>query len=356
MTVGLFMLLGIFTLVVLNGRGGAGAEDGEAEGDGEIYGLQDNRKSYSVGSRAYKVAVIADMDKGSLVEGHKGGLWQSQLREGVLTRGEDGSYRVEWEPLPTTFSSNLNEGGRSMELSALAWFSGRLLSFDDRTGVVFELDLEEGLAIPQSILMDGGGRSGKGFKSEWATVKGKRLYVGSTGKEWTNAKGEVENLHPLWVKQLSPSGSVAHLNWTPVYDQLRAMLRAEWPGYVLHEAVVWNNLERRWYFFPRRVSREMYDEVTDELRGANAVVSCDELFRDFRLSSLGPHHPTHGFSAAQFVPWREDEVVVLKTEEHNGKTGTYIAVYRLDGTVLMPESFIEGVKYEGLEFLPQSRV
>src|SRR3989338_7167469 len=34
LTVGLFMLLGIFTLVVLNAGGGTGAEDGEAEGDG----------------------------------------------------------------------------------------------------------------------------------------------------------------------------------------------------------------------------------------------------------------------------------------------------------------------------------
>ena len=82
-----------------------------------------------------------------------------------------------------------------MELSELVHFNDKLYTVDDRTGLgkitiisfveISVMSIENGKVIPQQILMDGNGKSDKGFKCEWATVKDGLLWVGSTGKEWT---------------------------------------------------------------------------------------------------------------------------------------------------------------------------
>lgn len=63
-----------------------------------------------------------------------------------------------------------------MELSELVTFNGRLLTFDDRTGIVFEISNDT--VSPWVILTDGENISSKGFKSEWCTVKNQKLIVG----------------------------------------------------------------------------------------------------------------------------------------------------------------------------------
>lgn len=93
-----------------------------------------------------------------------------------------------------------------MELSELVTFNGRILTFDDRTGMVYEIVGDK--VVPWIILMDGDGRSAKGFKSEWASVKDEVLFVGSMGKEWTTANGDFESYDPMYVKAVSVNGEV----------------------------------------------------------------------------------------------------------------------------------------------------
>ena len=69
-----------------------------------------------------------------------------------------------------------------------------------------------------------------GFKCEWASVKSKQLYVGGLGKEWTSHTGEVENLNPQWVKVVSSSGEVNHVNWSHNYNAMRKVVGMELPG------------------------------------------------------------------------------------------------------------------------------
>lgn len=106
-----------------------------------------------------------------------------------------------------------------MELSELVTFNGRLLTFDDRTGIVFEISNDN--VSPWVILTDGESISPKGFKCEWATVKNNQLYVGSMGKEWTNAAGVFENHNPMMVKVITVSGEVKTLNWVKSFKALR---------------------------------------------------------------------------------------------------------------------------------------
>lgn len=67
---------------------------------------------------------------------------------------------------------------------------------------------------------------------------------------------------------------------------------------------------------------------------------------------MGQLNLTHGFSSFKFVPNTDDQIIVaLKSEEDGGRIATYIMAFTLDGRVLLPETNIGDVKYEGIEFI-----
>jgi len=312
------------------------------------YFNQQSYLKYTNESTSYDIVIVADKDKAS----KNGNAWESNLWRGTLTRDDDGSYSASWEEEIVLVKSKINEDGRGMELSDLAFFNGRLYTFDDRTGIVFEVDTHKGQVIPQFIFTDGNGHStDKGFKCEWAAVKDDHLYVGGLGKEWTNSAGEVVSRDPQWVKTIDTEGRVQHHSWVHVYEALREATGTASPGYLIHEAVRFHPVLRRWFFLPRRASKEPYDDQADEKRGADLVISTNENFGDIQVTRIGPLIPTHGFSSFAFVPFRENELVALKTEESDGTIATYITVFNLDGEILLKETKIGDVKFEGVEFL-----
>jgi soluble calcium-activated nucleotidase 1 len=312
------------------------------------YLYQQSYQHYTARSLEYNISVVADKDKDS--KGTTG--WESTLQNGVLARDpRTGAYSVEWTD-QVHIKSKMNEDGRGMELSDLTFYNNRLFSFDDRTGIVYEIDSENMQVIARHILTDGNGRSNKGFKCEWSTVKDGLLYVGGLGKEWTNAEGKLISRDPQYVKTIDVNGKVEHISWVHVYESLREATGHKSPGYLIHEAVRFNPENRRWYFLPRRASTEEYNDVLDETRGSNIVISTNEFFGDIETFHIGEKIPSHGFSAFAFVPYREHEVVALKTEEVEGTIATYITVFDFKKkTVLLEETKIGDVKFEGVEFL-----
>lgn len=135
-------------------------------------------------------------------------------------------------------------------------------------------------------------------------------------------------------------------------------------------------MHKRWFFLPRRESKERYDDVLDESRGSNLMLIADEDFLDIKVTRkekkiacfswivvdwillcqtkrIGEVIATHGFSSFKFVPDSFDDLIVaLKSEETKGKTASYIMAFKLDGTILLPETKIDGdYKYEGIEFI-----
>jgi len=314
-----------------------------------IYPAQQTYWKYSKLSTTYSIAIISDMDKSSRVQinGTLQELWTSKFIRGTLQRKQDGTYSIEWTT-ESKINSRFNEAGRGMELSELSFFNNRLYSVDDRTGIIF--DLSSGLAVPIHIFMDGDGVRDKGFKGEWSTVKDGKLYIGSIGKEWMQ-DGIVKNVDPMWVKTIDQNGVLEHVNWKPIYDKLRIATSTVLPGYLLHEAVNWNPIERKWYFLPRRVSHEDYDEVLDEERCGNIAIISDENFEHIEVEEIGELNKIRGFSSFKFIPMRENEIVALKTQEKD-ETVTFITVLDLaTGKTLLPETKIGNVKFEGLEFL-----
>jgi soluble calcium-activated nucleotidase 1 len=262
-------------------------------------------------------------------------------------------YNWEWVGEKTELRGALNEKGRGMELSFLVQYEDSLYTCDYRSGIVYEL-IETGSKInvvARYILMDGDGGGTKGFKCEWGTVKDDVLYIGSFGKEWEE-NGKIKNGNPMWIKTVDSEGIVDHVDWAPVYQQVRAVAGAKWPGYLFHEAVMWNPNLHRWYFLPRRMSTELYDPKLDEHMGTNILVSLDEKFSDAQKMTIGTlDNPTRGFSCFKFIPGRRGEILAIKSEEVDDKINTYITAFNLEGEILLPEQLIEtGLKYEGIEF------
>ncbi|CAI4223471.1 unnamed protein product [Auanema sp. JU1783] len=305
------------------------------------------------GDSKFNIIVVTDLDHDSKSTTKKN-TWESHAKLGVLKLSKNRkTASVEWkEESEFSVSTQISAGGRAMELSDLCIFNGRLLSVDDRTGIVFEIKDKQ--AIPWVLLNDGPGNVTKGLKGEWMTVKDRKLYVGGLGKEWTTTTGEYVNDHPMWVKVVSPKGDVEHVNWYENFVNVRKAIGIEYPGYMIHEAVQWSSVHNKWFFLPRRASKETYDETADESRGANVLIEADASFKNFKAHYIGEiTHPARGYSAFQFVPGTDDNLILaLKSEEKDGKpVASYASVFDVEGKIILEDTPLEGAhKYEGISF------
>ncbi|VDO92144.1 unnamed protein product, partial [Heligmosomoides polygyrus] len=290
----------------------------------------------------YDLLVVTDLDHDSKVSDKK---WQGAAKRGVLKLAPDHkAVSVEWKAgSDFALTTDISAGGRAMELSDLAVFDGRLLTADDRTGLIYEI--RDNKAYPWIFVVDGPGNATKGLKAEWLTVKDDHLYVGGLGKEWTTTEGEYVNDHPMWVKMVSRNGEIKHINWHDVFVNVRRAAGIEYPGYMIHEAVQWSETHQKWFFLPRRASHEKYTEADDETRGSNLMIIADASLSSFRVVKIGEvKHPARGYSAFQFIPGTYDELIVaLKSEEKDGKP---VASYSLfsDQINVAHKKLIKGAK------------
>ena len=47
---------------------------------------------------------------------------------------------------------------------------------------------------------------------------------------------------------------------------------SSWLGYMIHEAVVWSNIHKKWFFLPRKASKSKYNDIDDERHGTNLLL------------------------------------------------------------------------------------
>jgi len=322
----------------------------------------------------FTFAMVTDLDQLSRVPGSTKPIFYSKLLPGTLRYNPSvNSYSVEFQPeeLRELHSAH-NEAGRGMELSEMTLYQDRLLTFDDRTGCVFEVlsvpnsNGKDSLVVPRFVITEGEGDTDKGMKWEWATVKDEKLYIGSMGKEYTRPDGSIENTNNLWIATIDPKGEITRINWVDQYNFVRNALGANSPGYVMHEAVLWSQHLAKWVFIPRRLSKEKYDEYIDENKGANKIVLVNEDFTEAEVVDIKfdkyLNDGLHGFSTFAFVPNTNDRhaLAVRSVEEDcvGGKDDvckqrSYVTVFDvLTGDVLMDEIDVElDVKFEGVEFV-----
>lgn len=157
----------------------------------------------------------------------------------------------------------------------------------------------------------------------------------------------------MWIKVISRFGEIRSENWEDRFKRLRASIGIEFPNYVIHESCQWSQIHRKWFFLPRRVSFQPYNENTDSMKGSNYLITADENFMHFENVRIGQVHLTRGFSAFQFLPETNDTVIIaLKSEEAPPlPLATYSIIFRIDGTILLDETKLPGnYKFEGIEF------
>lgn len=307
---------------------------------------------YNAQTCEYTLAIITDEDHASQVELKDGQTaWQSTLRYDKLYRDLDsatGKTRYRMEDISPEdggehqLISLIAESGRGAEFSELVLFGQRLITFDDRTGLVCEIRNENQL-VPRHILMTGSGdEKFKGFKSEWATLKGDQMIVGSHGK---NAQEE-------WIKVLDRKYSLESANWHENYRRIREALGVGEQGYVTHEAAEWHPYRNCWIFFPRKISTTAFEEAVDESeRGGNTLIIANPDFTDIQTLEIGERIPERGVSSFKLIPGRTNECIGLKSVEVGDRTETYLFCFDLDGNVLQEDTFIGHYKCEGVEIL-----
>ncbi|OQV20664.1 Soluble calcium-activated nucleotidase 1 [Hypsibius exemplaris] len=326
----------------------------------------------SDGSVEFRIAIIADQDKLSK-DKKDSSFYVSYLKSGTFTiKSQWTGGAIVWdhaaaaEPAKTVgekerlitsngkaIQSQFAFGSRGMELSDLIVFNGKLYACDDRTGIVFQL--VNHTAVPWVILADGNGMKQKGFKCEWSIVKDQHLYVGSHSADikFPHTEGPSVEAPQRWIKRISKDGLVEHLDWNPVYDAMENHLGIKAPGYVMHETVLWSEKLRKWYFMPRQISSLNHTEERHPYTCNNVMIIANEDFSEFRNISIGEPNPLFGFSAARFVPGTDDSVIIaLRIMEIDDLFSTRIVVFSITGTILLvEEEVLEGLKYEGLEFI-----
>lgn len=157
----------------------------------------------------------------------------------------------------------------------------------------------------------------------------------------------------MWVKRISTDGRVQHLSWRKNFIALREKLDIKSPGYMIHETGGWSEQHHKWFFLPRRMSREKYDDKLDEHMGTNHLLIATEDFSVLEDVLVGEVTPTHGFSSFKFLPDSGDDIIVaLKSEEDDGNVSTYILAFDIRGKILLPETLIvKDYKFEGVEFI-----
>lgn len=311
---------------------------------------------------------MTDLDELSRNKESQKPEWLSHLLLGTIKRGADNKYTIDFEPQMRTLKTKHNEAGRGAEFSELTVYDNRLLTFDDRTGDVFEIlntpDGEDSFVVPRFVITEGSGDTDKGMKWEWATVKDGLLYMGSMGKEYTRPDGSIANTNNLWIATLDGEGVLMRYDWSNVYNLVRDALGATSPGYVIHESVNWSPLLKKLVFLPRRVSAEAYDENKDERNGSNKLVLVSEDFKTTEIVEIkmADKDGLHGFSSFAFVPNSGDKhALALRSVEEDCVGGDdmickqrayVVAFHVLTGEVLMDEVEIAAKeKFEGIEFV-----
>ena len=314
----------------------------------------------------FAVALIADQDEASA--GADG--FTSFLKYGKLVYdGAKGtsSYSLDLAGEQPLRTKRGDKAGRGAEYSALEVFAGRLITADDRTGALdeivvcgdgfnFRVQALEDIKGEEMMMLMGDGKKNKPLKCEWSTQKDGKMLIGSTGKERTDDKGEVVHQGEMYVKAIHPTTlDIEHIDFRPIYTALRTA--AECPhgaGYMIHEGARWSEVHKQWFFMPRKLSREPYDEVIDASKCVNLMLATpetpDEAASEVIMQDYLTKSDLRGCSDFLFVPGTNDTHIFLtRTEESlDNVVSTFASVIDLEANVLMKEELIATErKFEG---------
>jgi len=303
----------------------------------------------------YNFGVVADLDLMS--RDPQEFIWRSFLKKGRLVRRskreERERFTITWDEELVLASSTATRN-RSMELSEMVRYNRNLIAFCDYSGIAYKIDPTTGKTFQRWAIADGDGDEPKPFKGEWATVKDDAVWLGSIGFEWYGPDGEILHRNPEWVKTITSSGMVRNLNWHPVYQAVRSITNTTLPGYLWHEAVEWEPVQKLWIMLPRFASTtSRYVPGKEHNDTANLLIVADEGFTNIRVTRLAYHDRRYGFTSVKRVPGSQRLFMALRVHEDGDKQHTQAAILDLDGNFYTDPPYVEvgSRKFEGLAFL-----
>lgn len=302
----------------------------------------------------YEFAVVADLDLKS--RDPQEFIWRSYLKKGrvlrVNGRMEPDRFTIAWDDELTLQSSTATRN-RSMELSELVRYNQVWYAFCDYSGLVYKIEPSTGKTFQRWAIADGDGNEPKPYKSEWATVKDGAIWLGSIGFEWYGPNGELLHRNAEWIKTIDSHGLVSNLNWHPVYQTIRSVTNTTLPGYMWHEAIEWEPVQRIWIMLPRFASTEhSYTPGREHQDTASLLIVANEDFTDIQTKRLEHHDPKFGFTSVRRLPGSRRLFMVLRVHEDGDTHLTQAAVLDLDGRFYTDPPYIEvgPRKFEGLAF------
>eukprot|EP01080_Neovahlkampfia_damariscottae_P008310 gene8310-134_t len=299
----------------------------------------------------FNFTIISDMDQQSRIKSEPS--WQSILKNGTLFFNKTTDKYTIKITNSIQIQSHYSRKLRGMELSELILFQNELLSFCDSSGIIYKINATSGEALPKHLVISDENKP-DAFKMEWATKYGQELYIGSIGKEWV-VDGVTKHYIPNLIKIIDKHGKISTKNWTSVYEKVRKESNTTFPGYLQHEAVIWDNDIKRWLFAPRKASETIpYDEISDETQGSNLLIQMNSWERVTNVSRFGPLEKDYGFSSFKKIPKTNHHYVVLKTKEVSKPEKiirSKIGVIDLDGNMKSDWYDLGDIKYEGIEIM-----
>ncbi|XP_059617988.1 apyrase-like [Phlebotomus argentipes] len=298
----------------------------------------------------YRFEIIGDFDQ-KAISPVQPNTYFSDIHIGTVKVLNDSLLDIKFTGDVFDLVTKYAHNGRGSELSELLFFNGKMYTFEDKTGIIF--DVTDNRLVPWVILGDGFGNETNGFKCEWATVKDDHIYVGSNARENFLNTGEIENRNNFYVKKVNKDGKVIHENWFEHYDKIRNSLEMPFPGFIVHEACVWSPINNQWIFLPRKCTPQSIFNVTEDYIGCNKIIFASEDFSTITHVDIqaNPQPPERGFSSFKFLPDSDETIIVgLTTVETPEAVTTSIIAIDLEGRVLFPETKIIDDKYEGLAF------
>lgn len=105
----------------------------------------------------YRIAIISDLDAASKTK-DKPYTWHSYFKKGFLSYYPgNNTVCIQWDSTTSTqtFSSHFSMNGRGLELSELVTYYCNLVTFDDKTGMVYVV--EDQNVSPWIFLAEGDG-------------------------------------------------------------------------------------------------------------------------------------------------------------------------------------------------------
>eukprot|EP00930_Biecheleria_cincta_P004213 TRINITY_DN105111_c0_g1_i1.p1 TRINITY_DN105111_c0_g1~~TRINITY_DN105111_c0_g1_i1.p1 ORF type:complete len:401 (-),score=58.81 TRINITY_DN105111_c0_g1_i1:454-1656(-) len=303
----------------------------------------------------YKFGVVADLDL--LSRDPQEFIWRSYLKKGrvvrLSSRPQRDRFTLVWDEELELQSSTATRN-RSMELSELVLYKRLLLGFCDYSGIAYKIEPETGKTFQRWAIADGDGNEPKPFKAEWATVKGDTIWLGSIGFEWYGKNGEILHRNAEWVKIIDGNGLIRNLDWHPVYQAIRSATNTTLPGYLWHEAVEWEPVQRLWVMLPRFASStSTYTPGLEHQDTSSMLIVADEAFHNIQVRSLKYHEPGFGFTSVKRLPGSRNLFVVLRVKEQAASSTTQAAIIDLHGNFYTDPPYVQvgERKYEGLAFL-----